>query len=294
MLFFEETAIIFFVLTLLLDVLLVIIIANKRNALAKNPTPVYEHTAIIEHHDTFVNQPLPTIATHLEAPVPRNVPVLMYHHIGIEYNGYLQEHPDRTDNNVVTPEDFEIQIKYLFENGYSTCFFREISNQECNDKAIILTFDDGYRDFYFSAFPVLKKYQSKATIFVITDLIGQDNYLTLDQILELKQSGLINFGSHTASHPALTSVNTVKLESELLTSKTTLEQITGQSVTDFCYPGGSYNEAVIQAVKKAGYLDAVTTVNGKWNFPATDSLQIKRIRVSFGEKLPAYIQSIAN
>ena len=115
------------------------------------------------------------------------IPCIMYHGVGLESN--------------LSTEEFEKQIKQI--KNMNTYKFEEI--QELNylipRKSILLTFDDGYRNNYTNAYPILKKYNKKATIFLNTAYVGiDDDYLTWDQILEMYNSGLVDFQLHSHSH----------------------------------------------------------------------------------------------
>ena len=225
-----------------------------------------------------------------------SVSILMYHHVGTEYDGYLQQYPNRIDSNVVKEIDFAEQMKYLSENDYNTSNMFTLITAYKNGyklpaKTVVLTFDDGYRDFYTAAFPILKKYHIHATVNIITNIIGEPNILTWDMLKEIKNSGLVTIGSHTMSHKSLPSLTASKLKEELEGSKKILESNLGIKVTDFCYPSGAFNDKVVQAVKDAGYTDAITTIDGKWKFN-NDLYKIPRQRISYGKSITYFKNSL--
>ena len=128
----------------------------------------------------------------------RAVLVLNYHKIANEHKSLS-----------VTLDDFEQHMKWLQEYGF-TCItpgqlYDFVANgAELPEKPVLITFDDGYKDNYTNAFPIMKKYGMKCTIFVVTGFLGvYDNYLTWDQAKELLDAGF-NIESHTYSHKSMT------------------------------------------------------------------------------------------
>jgi peptidoglycan/xylan/chitin deacetylase (PgdA/CDA1 family) len=129
-------------------------------------------------------------------------------------------------------------------------------------KPIIISFDDGYRDNYENAFPLLRKYGQTATFFIFTQPIQTANvdYLTWEMVAEMRQAGM-EFGSHSHTHPDLSGRDTDFLINEILTSKQAIEEHLGEPIRIFCYPAGRYDELTIRVVKSASFWGAVTT---KW------------------------------
>jgi peptidoglycan/xylan/chitin deacetylase (PgdA/CDA1 family) len=133
-----------------------------------------------------------------------------------------------------------------------------------------LTFDDGYRDFYLNAFPLLQKYGAPATVFLVVDCIGGTNrwdetyglppipILSRSEILELDGHG-VEFGSHSISHRKLSTLGDEERTREISGSKERLEQLLGHGVRFFCYPFGDHNEEVRAEVRQAGYVGACGT-----------------------------------
>lgn len=158
----------------------------------------------------------------------------------------------------VREADFEHQLSLIRESGIST-YFADEPEAAKGKKALVITFDDGYADNYDTAFPLLKEYGVKATIFLITDMIGTEGHLSEKEILEMAESGLVRFGSHTISHPNLAELDEETLVRELRESKEKLESLLGTKIEALAYPGGCYNEAVEKAAKKAGYRYCYTT-----------------------------------
>ncbi len=212
-------------------------------------------------------------------PTAKTVPILMYH--------YIRVNPDPADvigaGLSVTPVEFEWQMRYLVDNGYQVIGLTELAQAISNNislppRTIVLTFDDGYFDFYQNAYPVLKRYDLKATSFVITDFVGRKGYLTWGAIQEMVASGLVTFGSHTLDHPDLARISVALAAREIKESKRLLEDHLGTHVTLFAYPAGQYNLAVMKLVEETGYVAAVSTRYGNTH-TRDDLFRLKRIRI---------------
>jgi peptidoglycan/xylan/chitin deacetylase (PgdA/CDA1 family) len=143
------------------------------------------------------------------------------------------------------------------------------------EKPVVITFDDGFLD-QLKAFELLKKYNMKATLYLIiggersgycigitrTDLRCGDDYMSWSQIKNLLNSGLIEIGAHTLNHADLTTLPIQNQLDEINESKKRLEDMYNVSVTTFAYPYGRYNNDSLESVSKAGFLTAVTTHSG--------------------------------
>ncbi len=158
------------------------------------------------------------------------VPVLMYHAI---------DHNDKATKLSVSPESFEAQMKFLHKNRYNVVTLDRLisyirNKEKIPSKTLAITFDDGYYNNYQYAYPVLKKYNIPATIFIIVGRVGQSGYVGWKEIKEMSDSGVITIGSHTLSHKWLPSLGTRDLRNELASSKATLEEKTGKPVSALC------------------------------------------------------------
>lgn len=211
-----------------------------------------------------------------------SIPVLMYHYIR-DYNNPK----DKVGTNLsVSLEKFEEQLKWLKDHNYQTVDFDDLNDfdqktltQTSYSKLIILTFDDGYLDTYTDAFPLLKKYGFTATFYIITNKVGEDNYMNWQQILDLKNAGM-NIGSHTLSHPDLSKASDNRMEKEISESKKILEEKIGVTISDFCYPSGKYDNRTIELLKKYGYKTAVITKSGIFDSKKSNLLEIPRYRIT--------------
>lgn len=197
-------------------------------------------------------------------PASVTVPILIYHYVS-----YPTDLSDTVRMGLsVGSENFASQAAYLYTNGYKTITLSDLvdtlkyGRKKLPEKSIILTFDDGYRDFYTNVFPILRKYNFKAVSFVIYNSMGLWGNLTKDQIKEMTDSGLVEIGAHTISHVSLTSISPDKAEKEIVESKTRLEQELGVPVRYFSYPSGFYNEKIEEIVKE-NFKAGVSTRKGK-------------------------------
>lgn len=191
------------------------------------------------------------------------LPVILYHYVE-----HVKDEGDFIRKGLsLTPENFEEQLESLQINHYQTYFVKDIpkifeGKIEYSTKSAVLTFDDGFADFYTDAFPLLKKYQTKATIYVVYNFIGHPNYMNKDQIQEVVDSGLVELGSHSLDHVNLASESAVKAKKEIFDSKEKLEKEFGISVETFAYPYGSFNKNTAELVKEAAYKAAVSVKPG--------------------------------
>lgn len=204
---------------------------------------------------------LPTPTGVRDAPL--KLPVLMYHYVE-----YVADKKDTVRIRLSTPPHvFESHLKELKEQGYDSFFAKDIpflldGVTFLPPRSIVLTFDDGYEDFYTTVFPLLKKYHMRATVYVIADYTGTKGFLTHDQLLELSTSGLVEIGSHTLNHPYLKTVADEEARLQIAQSKEKLEAELGIDIVSFAYPYGAMSQQAISYVKQAGYTNAVSVISG--------------------------------
>lgn len=207
--------------------------------------------------------PLTNLPSTIVAPNELFIPILMYHHIRINP---MPGNPVWAALNV-SPDQLDQQLSYLSTHNYHAITLDELSDAldgkiSLPPNPIVLTFDDGYRNFYENAFPLLKKYHMKAVQFVITQVLGIPAYLTWDQIIEMDKSGLVEIGAHTRHHPNLPDLSQKEIVDEIKGSKLDLEKRLKKPVHWFAYPYGSYSPFIIQTVRDAGFKGAASTVYG--------------------------------
>jgi peptidoglycan/xylan/chitin deacetylase (PgdA/CDA1 family) len=200
---------------------------------------------------------------------------LAYHSISENLFGY--SHPYYQINT--SPAVFREQMKWLRKEGYQTLELPEawsaLSAGQSAGKAVVLTFDDGYRDFYSEAMDILKQCGFTATIFLATDRIRQKSariegadYLTWREVRELYEEG-IRFGSHTVTHPDLRSLDPELLDYELGQSKEIIEQNLGAEVDSFSYPFSfpeedrDFTRFLEDFLRNLGFEHGVSTILGR-------------------------------
>lgn len=207
------------------------------------------------------------------------VPILTYHNIGYGRGGFF-----------VTPENFIKQMEYIKKNGYQVITLDELVRSIKDKKSlkrnkVVITLDDGYKDNFEYAYPVLKRFGFPATIFIITDLIGKGSmwkgkeFLNWDEVIAMSKDK-ISFGGHTKTHFYLGFIKDEKAAfEEVAGSKKAIEQKIGMPADYFCYPGGGFNEKAKALVAQAGYKGACTTNRGFADFNS-DVYELKRIKVT--------------
>jgi peptidoglycan/xylan/chitin deacetylase (PgdA/CDA1 family) len=223
----------------------------------------------------------PVAVVALNTTTSVRVPILMYHYISTPTD---ENDKIRVDLSV-TPANFEAQMKYLTSEGYHTIKLSDlaeylISGTRLPSKPIVLTFDDGYLDNYQNALPILKKYNQVGTFFIITGFVdeGRTGYMNWDQIEELAIEGM-EIGSHTMSHLDLRNRTRAFLNTEIVSSKLTIESRIGTPVKSFCYPSGKYDARTLDVVRAADYLVAVATDSQGVIQSANYIYELRRVRV---------------
>lgn len=231
----------------------------------------------------------------------------MYHHVN----------PNKGDMITVAPEVFEAQMRHVKEAGFRTLSLDEVAafirgEFKPKERCVAVTFDDGYLDNYVHAWPILKRYGIKAAVFIVTDwaskatasgppqdlalikcpshqgakeLIagGQWNkaVLTWAMAREMRESGLVEFQSHTATHCLCDAIPFDMLSLELRSSKQTIENELGTPCSHLCWPKGRHSKKAVEMAREAGYSGLFTTRFGTVR-PGDGLREIKRIPAKDG------------
>jgi peptidoglycan/xylan/chitin deacetylase (PgdA/CDA1 family) len=219
--------------------------------------------------------------------MPR-VPVLMYH--AVEQNRSVI---------AIAPAVFAWQMQWLHNNGLHVMPLSELvgclrNKTPLPPRSLVITFDDGFESVYTQAFPILKRHEFPATVFVIpgytdgnNDWPGQPSsvphrpLLTWAQIGEMDRAG-IEFGAHSYSHPRLDRLSHDEVAHELVSGRDCIQEHLGHAVTLFAYPYGRYDDSIRTAVGDT-YLGACSTRPGLVD-AHSDPLAIERVEVAYVEQ----------
>ena len=193
------------------------------------------------------------------------LPILMYHRVVPRVEG-----PDPLRLKVSMSE-FDAQMRYLKDRGYQSVYLDDLAVAASNGdspwtKPVIITFDDGYRDTFTNALPILKKYQLGATVLLVSAHVGGSNLwdlggaeasplVGLDEIREMAMNG-IRFGAHGVTHRRLTELSAEEAYGEIAGSKAALEDMLGCDVGAFAFPHGRSTPAHSEMARQAGYVAA--------------------------------------
>lgn len=232
--------------------------------------------------------------------------VLMYHMI----SEHLPKKQSKFNRLRVKPSDFEKQLIWLKKKNFKSFTLSELSELEnIPAKSVVLTFDDGYEDNFIKAFPLLKKYEFKATIYIVLNRFNQnwatdkdlnqasselnsERMLSNEQIKELLDSGLIEIGSHTLDHVNLPKLNKEEKKKQIIESKKQIENVFNIKCNSFAYPFGFFDEDSVKIVNEANYTNATTTVNSVFDKNKYTNFEIPRIMISGRQGLFSFILKI--
>ncbi len=207
----------------------------------------------------------------------QTVPVLAYY-------SFSKNKPSKIS---ITQDDFKAQMKYLKENDYHVIMLDQLLDfldykEQIPEKSVVITFDDGWSSVYDFAFPILKKYDFPATIFIYTDFVGGGKAMSWKQIKELSEAGF-DIQCQTKTHRNLTVPKKNEsfkeyfksLEMEISYPKKLFKKKLNKECECLAYPYGITNNLVIAMLKKHGYRAALT-VEQESNSFFIDNYRINR------------------
>lgn len=229
--------------------------------------------------------------------IPFDVPRIITYHMIKEQ---MPKKMSKFNRLRVKPKDFQKQIKWLKNNGYTSFTLSELveNKDKLPEKSIAITIDDGYEDNYTNAYQILKKYNFKATIFIVnnrfnnswatdkdkkqsSDELNQEKMLSNAQIKEMLSSKLIEIGSHTLNHLDLTSLENDEKIKEISHSKQEIEEAFNIICKSFVYPFGYYDEKSIEIIKQNGFVTAASGLeSGYEKINETNRWKLKRVLIS--------------
>ncbi len=199
---------------------------------------------------------------------PAGIPVLMYHSIGEAKN----------NDAVIAKERFAEQMAYLASHNYTPISLDDLyaylsSSGDLPAKPVVLTFDDGYRDTYEVALPILRKYGFKSVLFIPASFAG--DRLSWQELREMKVAGM-EIASHSLTHRDLGDMTPAQQAEEIAKSKEILDSFLSQNTRYFCYPNSSYNQETLKLLKSHGFRLAFTIDPG-WAKPGDEPLTLRRV-----------------
>jgi peptidoglycan/xylan/chitin deacetylase (PgdA/CDA1 family)/SAM-dependent methyltransferase/GT2 family glycosyltransferase len=227
------------------------------------------------------------------------VPILMYHRVSDTGAAELARYR-------ITPRVFEQQLRFLRQHGYYTITADALrdairSGEALPGRPVMLTFDDAYRDFYETAWPLLQRYDLEAQVFVVTDKVSgcadwDSNYgepaplMSWEEIESLSAEG-VSFGSHLATHRAADCLSTEELLSEGASSRFALEARLDSEIRSIAFPFGIHNYRTINTLKLAGYEIGLTTHDGVASI-RMNPMALPRLEVMGSDDLAAFARKI--
>jgi peptidoglycan/xylan/chitin deacetylase (PgdA/CDA1 family) len=220
--------------------------------------------------------------------------ILMYHSVPVKVS-------DTYGTYDVSETFFEKHLQYLRNNyqilGLPSIVEKIKKKVDCESLFCGISFDDGYKDNYEIAYPLLTKYDMPATLFICTGFINEHfetkRMLNWKELKEMKQSGLIDIGAHGHRHQDLTSLPKQEALKEITTSKRTLEDKLDAKIDLFSIPQGKFNEDVKELIKSTGF-KAIFTSEPLINCPTQDCYEIGRIAIGkWAQQLPSFFFEVS-
>ena len=269
-----------------------------------DPDPADELPGLVADHRFGGPLPVPTgetgqpeigeLATGV-APSPSGpttyVPILLYHYIRVNPNPR-----DRVGFGLSTPPAmFGAEMQYLADHAYHVVSLHQAvvairNHTTLPSRPVVLTFDDGYTDFFTAAVPIMVSHGFTATDFVITGRMGLPGFMTPSQVVAADGLGF-DVGAHTVDHVALAAISPARASWEMRQSQLTLEKLLGHPVLDFAYPYGSFDAIVRALAARFGFETAASTLYGTVH-SADQLMDLSRVRVGGGVLLSTFAHDV--
>ncbi|MFH1800517.1 MAG: polysaccharide deacetylase family protein [Candidatus Omnitrophota bacterium] len=203
------------------------------------------------------------------------IPILAYHSLD----------PDRFPNKLaISPGLFKQQMLWIKQDRYQVIGLeacaKEGWKENLRERKTAITFDDGYRDNYQQAFPILKELGFSATFFVTAEDVGKEGFMTWDMLREMAMVPGIEIGSHTLEHKPLPGMSEKEARASLVASKKILEERLGRPIRAISYPCGSFDKRIIEMVRSAGYAYGCTASHVHDRKFVGNPYLLRRIKVS--------------
>jgi len=232
---------------------------GRSEASVNHPTAGDRHRA-----EVLTSAPTSPPAPPLARPDSVRIPILVYHSIAAHHPGQTKEQQLLDVDTAV----FDAQMRYLADHGLRAVSLEDLSAAlegltRVPAHAVVITFDDGWLNQYVHAFPVLRALHLTATFFIISGVVGDESYMSWDQLRELRDAGM-SIGAHSRTHPKLDDP-TASLKSEIEGSRSDLQRGLGRAPGFFAYPYGAWSARVEAEVRAAGYRGARALAGGPWN-----------------------------
>lgn len=238
------------------------------------------------------------LSFHFFRRINRNKLLILYYHRIVE----KKEAKKVKEINMCTDIDsFDAQME-LLSKYYNPINEETIISGKIPDYSVWVTFDDGYKDNYINAYPILKKYNIPATFFIATGYVnklaipspdcGDTVFMDWEELKEVAENN-ISIGAHTVRHRILSNLSVAELEKEIVDSKNEIEQRIGKKVISFAYPNGKKRDydlgKCVPILEKNGFKLAVSTIGGFNDIKVTDNcFDLHRMGLSYGDSLNTF------
>ncbi len=210
--------------------------------------------------------------------------IIYYHEVVDDKDGFSYQKIGKTK--------FEEQMKWLSENGYHTITFEDL-DKPLPEKAVIVSFDDGFRTVYENAMPIMQKYGVKGTIYLPTAFIDEnEKFITWEMAEKMIRTGAWSFSAHTHNHVDIRCIQNV--QSEIKQSNEIIQERLGVKPVAFCMPFGGYSKKTVSTVRAAGgYSYMLSSCYGRTNEDKLKKTILPRIGISNDDTLEVFAGKLA-